>query len=171
VPCPRTQQANLPACSQHYPYNVEHQAGSCEYQLFSLLVRLYEEIESNYEVDDLTTRPLPAVITGNSLTRRQKVPSLSPGRDTLKKTMINYEENQAKQQIVVEDLIQATIWRVDILIRTFALQSKDLDSIFSSIHTIVTPKGYKKLILGLSCLTFIPFPCPFLVKPHPCLSG
>ena len=27
VPCPRTQQANLPACSPHYPYFAERQAG------------------------------------------------------------------------------------------------------------------------------------------------
>jgi len=34
MPCPRTQQANLSACSPHYPFNAERQAGKIsEYQL------------------------------------------------------------------------------------------------------------------------------------------
>jgi len=31
VPCPRTQQANLPACSPHYPLLLSANQGSCEY--------------------------------------------------------------------------------------------------------------------------------------------
>ena len=31
VPCPRTQQAKLPACSPQHPLNAEQQTGSCGY--------------------------------------------------------------------------------------------------------------------------------------------
>jgi len=34
VPYPRTQQANLPACSPHYPFHDERQVESYEYQLY-----------------------------------------------------------------------------------------------------------------------------------------
>jgi len=50
----QTTQANLPACSPHYPFNAERQAGRCDYQDFSVLVRFHKGIEptsTDYEAD------------------------------------------------------------------------------------------------------------------------
>ena len=34
MPCPRTQQASLPACSPHYPYYAKRQAGKAVNTIF-----------------------------------------------------------------------------------------------------------------------------------------
>jgi len=55
--CLRTQEANLPAYL-HYPFNVERQEESCEYQLFKSLGLTQQGIElksTDYEADALTT--------------------------------------------------------------------------------------------------------------------
>ena len=31
MPCPKTQQTNMPACSPHYPFSAQRQTGSSEY--------------------------------------------------------------------------------------------------------------------------------------------
>ena len=61
MPCPRTQQANLPACSQQPPINAEHQAGKLQIPYFKVFwydsTRGLNPRSTDCEVDALTTMP------------------------------------------------------------------------------------------------------------------
>ena len=61
VPCPRTQQANLPACSPQPPINAERQAGWLWIPFFTVFwydsTRGLNPRSTDYEADALTTTP------------------------------------------------------------------------------------------------------------------
>ena len=61
MPCPRTQQANLPACSPHYPLNPERQAGMLWIPFFKVFwydsTRGMNSRPTDCEADALTTTP------------------------------------------------------------------------------------------------------------------
>ena len=61
MPCPKTQQANLPACSPQPPINAERQAGKLRMPFFKVfwydLTRGMNPRSTNCEADALTTTP------------------------------------------------------------------------------------------------------------------
>ena len=69
MPCPRTQQANLPACSPQPPINAERQAGKLQIPFFKVFwydsTRRMNPRSTDCEADALTTTP----------SRRLKVPT------------------------------------------------------------------------------------------------
>ena len=83
MPCPRTQQANLPACSPQSPINAERQAGKLWIPFFKVFwydsTREMNPRSADCEADALTTTPpmmyLSGVMGGGILKRfgRSKV--------------------------------------------------------------------------------------------------
>ena len=71
VPCPRIQQANLPACSPQPPRNAEHQAGKLWIPFFKVFsydsTRGLNPRSTNCKVDALTTMPWCWFIIDTSL--------------------------------------------------------------------------------------------------------
>ena len=63
MPCPRTQQANLPACSPQPPLNAERQAGKLRMPFFKVFwydsTRGMNPRSTDCEADALTTMPSP----------------------------------------------------------------------------------------------------------------
>ena len=61
MPCPRTQQANLPACSPQPPLNAERQAGKLRMPFFKVFwydsTRGMKPRSTDCEADALTTTP------------------------------------------------------------------------------------------------------------------
>ena len=61
MPCPRTQQANLPACSPQPPLNAERQAGKLQIPFFKVFwydsTRGMKPRSTDCEADALTTTP------------------------------------------------------------------------------------------------------------------
>ena len=61
MPCPRTQQANLPACSPQSPLNAERQAGKLWMPFFKVFwydsTRVMNPRSTDCEADALTTTP------------------------------------------------------------------------------------------------------------------
>ena len=134
MPCPRTQQANLPACSPQPPQNAECQAGKLQMSFSKVFwydsTRGMNPRSTDYDADALTTTP-SCRSTNDSIYFRQ----LSTRPFILRLLCTNYSASEATQD-ALHDLRTSVFLSIRKKLGPTSLWWISTSGIFSSASTV-----------------------------------